>query len=29
VKAGSLLGMFDFAKKAPKLILDPTTGEVQ
>jgi phospholipase C len=29
VKAGSLLGMFDFTgKKAPKLILDPTTGEV-
>jgi phospholipase C len=29
VKAGSLLGMFDFTgKKAPKLVLDPTTGEV-
>lgn len=30
-KAGSLLGLFDFvagAKKAPKLVLDPTTGEV-
>jgi phospholipase C len=31
VKAGSLLGMFEFSGKAktPKLILDPTTGEVQ
>ncbi|HTS38637.1 MAG TPA: alkaline phosphatase family protein [Candidatus Solibacter sp.] len=31
VKAGSLTGMFDFTsgKKAPKLTLDPTTGEVQ
>jgi phospholipase C len=28
-KAGSLLGMFDFNKKAPKVLLDPTTGEVQ
>jgi len=27
-KAGSLLGMFDFVKKAPKLILDPETGLV-
>ncbi len=29
-KAGSLNGMFDFTsgKKAPKLVLDPTTGEV-
>ncbi len=30
VKAGSLNGMFDFTsgKKAPKLKLDPTTGEI-
>lgn len=30
VKAGSLNGMFDFTsgKKAPKLLLDPTTGEI-
>jgi phospholipase C len=28
-KAGSLLGMFEFSgKKAPKLVLDPTTGEI-
>jgi phospholipase C len=28
-KAGSLLGLFEFTgKKAPKLVLDPTTGEV-
>ncbi|MFZ1010071.1 MAG: alkaline phosphatase family protein [Candidatus Sulfotelmatobacter sp.] len=31
VKAGTLNGMFDFTsgKKAPKLTLDPTTGEVE
>ncbi len=27
-KAGSLLGMFNFAKKTGKLNLDPTTGEI-
>jgi phospholipase C len=28
-KAGSLLGLFEFTgKKAPKLVLDPTTGEI-
>jgi phospholipase C len=28
VKAGTLNGMFDFTKKAPKVILDPATGLV-